>query len=586
MDRRFAVFGAVAARPILRAGAAAVMGIVVLSLAACHAHHHPDTSSVPSYAPFSQAAQDFAPNWSRDGRNLLYSQASGARGSLWTARAGESKGSEFLEDAGLGAWSPDGKSLAFSSGRRRAWYDVAAVLGRGGLHLWVSDAAGQHARKLTSSGGAELDAVWSPDGKRIAYTAFPGPRVAIVSSGGGDSVVFADGLSPAWSPDGKRIAYYVCESMLLGAHCRIAVRPVDGGAAKTLQCLALSLPALGRPSLEWSSDGKLLLTTAVEQGALNPVLLAVDEDRVERTIAVPGSVTHPRWAPDGERIAYSFTDTAHPATIEVLTLANGHRSQIASARTFAAAHLVYVKSGDLAIPSWLYLPRNAEGKHPAILWLHGGVPGTGSMPNQFEPTIQYFVENGFVVLAPNFRGSVGFGEQVEHPGQPDPLPDVAAAAAYLRTVGAVDPSRVALVGFSFGGFLTLRAITTMPDLVAAAVDFYGQSDLTAYYRHNPASRPLLNALLGGSPEQKPEVYRSLSPINLVDRIQVPVLALYGEHDPDYDEATALHQSLEKAHKNFEYISYRSAGHGFEGADDLDATQQAMRFLRAHLGGSP
>ena len=100
MDRRFAVFGAVAARPILRAGAAAVVSIAVLSLAACHADHHPDTSSVPSYAPFSQVAQDFAPNWSRDGRTLLYSQVSGAQGSLWTARAGESQGSKFLHQLG------------------------------------------------------------------------------------------------------------------------------------------------------------------------------------------------------------------------------------------------------------------------------------------------------------------------------------------------------------------------------------------------------------------------------------------------------------------------------------------------------
>lgn len=204
------------------------------------------------------------------------------------------------------------------------------------------------------------------------------------------------------------------------------------------------------------------------------------------------------------------------------------------------------------------------------------------MLNEFEPAIQYFVDNGFVVLVPNYRGSIGFGPRLEKPGSIDPLPDVSAAVEYLHGLSAVDKSRIALVGFSFGGYLTLRAITEQPDLVAAAVDFYGPSDLTTYYRRNPATRPVLRALLGGSPEQKPEVYDRLSPVHDVHRIRVPLLALYGEHDPDYDEALALRDHLAQAHKSFEYLSYESAGHGFEGSDEVDANQQTMRFLTAHL----
>ena len=169
----------------------------------------------------------------------------------------------------------------------------------------------------------------------------------------------------------------------------------------------------------------------------------------------------------------------------------------------------------------------------------------------------------------------------------DIVPDLAAAVNYLNGLKSVDAAHIGVVGFSFGGFLALRSITQRPQLFAAAVDFYGLSDLVRYYQDNPPMRPALSELLGGTPEQNPEAYRAASPINFVDRIKTPVLILHGTADDaaPYKHSVELAKALERAHKDYEFISYRFAGHGFSGKDEIDANQQAMRFLLAHLQAS-
>ena len=107
-------------------------------------------------------------------------------------------------------------------------------------------------------------------------------------------------------------------------------------------------------------------------------------------------------------------------------------------------------------------------------------------------------------------------------------------------------------------------------------------DLDCY--DNPATRAALSQLLGGTPEQNPEAYRAASPINFVDRIQTPLLILHGTGDDSapYGYSVELAKALKRTHRDYEFISYRFAGHGFYGKDEVDANQQVMRFLLAHL----
>jgi len=150
-----------------------------------------------------------------------------------------------------------------------------------------------------------------------------------------------------------------------------------------------------------------LLTVQIENGQWHPTVINEPKDMVEFTIPTAASAIGPRWSHDGKRIAYGLTDTGHPPSIEVLTLATQQRTQLAPGSSYTTAQLIRYKSaGELEIPSWLYLPRDSNlAKHPTLVWLHGGPPGSGSTRDEFEPSIQYFVDQGFVVLAPNYRGN-------------------------------------------------------------------------------------------------------------------------------------------------------------------------------------
>src|SRR5262249_35874144 len=316
-------------------------------------------------------------------------------------------------------------------------------------------------------------------------------------------------------------------------------------------------------------------------------VINVSEDRIERTLPPIGSMVHPRWSHDGTRIVYGLTDTGHGPRIETLTLASGQRTSLTQGSRYTTAQLVRFKSsGNLEIPRWLYLPRDPDiTKHPALVWLHGGSPGSSSMTNQCDRRIQYFVDQGFVVLAPNYRGSTGFGDELARFRYGDDMmPDISAGVDYLKGLKSVDPAHIGVVGFSFGGYLALRSIVQEPELFAAAVDFYGLAELVTLYEESPALRPILTQLLGGTPDQSPSAYRAASPINFVDRIKTPLLILHGTSDQSapYSQSAQLAKALARAHKDYEFMSYRFANHAFSGKDDIDANQQVLRFLSAHL----
>jgi len=559
----------------------AIAGFFVLN------DRHPDTSSVASFAPYESIERDILPHWSPDDSKIIYAHESPTASTLSVVSSHGGSLAQMLPGAGMPAWSPDGTRIAFGSYRRSGFHLKQSLGLFRAVNVWISDSAGHQQREITNMDADCLEPAWSPDGAQVAFTQFPGPRVMTVAAGGGEPKYVADGLAPAWSPDGKQIAYM---ATLPGGHqyaFRIFVQPVTGGQRRQLRSFALDAEIYhATPSLDWSPDGERLLTLQLVDGRWQPLILNVRQDTVEQIVPVAGSVAGPRWSHDGKRIVYSVTDSAHPPAVEAKTLPDGPAIRLSSSREYNEARLVRYPSADgLEIPAWLYLPRDPRPVlHPAIIWLHGTMPAHGgSTSDTFHPDIQYFVDQGFVVLAPNYRGSAGFGDALAKfaPGQ-DPVPDVIAGAKYLQGLDAVDASRIALLGYSFGGYLTMKAISEDPGVFAAAIDYFGPVDLPKLYRENSPMRPDVAALLGGTPESNPIAYRSASPINFVDRITTPVLLLYGTRDPFYEHSVELAKALKQSGKPYEYLTYRFAGHGFSGKDSIDANQQVLRFLSARL----
>ena len=451
--------------------------------------------------------------------------------------------------------------------------------------------------------------VWSPDGKRLGVVLDVNGRITIVPPSGGDPKLFANGVAPALSLDGKRVAYYCSQESELssmpldvalellslakpntpGAEFRLCLKPADGGETKHLSSVHVrpEIGGEGLVSLDWSPDGKRLLTTKPVNGSWQLAVINVEADKVEFTVPVNGSARNPRWSNDSKRIAYDWVDTGHPARLEALTLADRRIAQLTQSAAYTNAQLVRYRTGSgIEIPSWLYLPRKADQtRYPALIWLHGA-PET--MTNTFIPRIQYLVDQGIVVLVVNYGPSSGLGDQERRFDRWDDfMPDIFASVDYLKTLKSVDGARIGIAGHSKGGYATLRSIVAQPDLFFAAVDESGPSDVLKAIRAAPPSlmtSAVVDHFFGGTPEQKPEAYRTVSPIHFVERIKTPLLILHGTADQlvPYHQSADLAEALEREKKQYEFITYKNAGHTFGGKDEIDANQQILRFLLAHL----
>jgi dipeptidyl aminopeptidase/acylaminoacyl peptidase len=233
----------------------------------------------------------------------------------------------------------------------------------------------------------------------------------------------------------------------------------------------------------------------------------------------------------------------------------------------------------------LYQPADKHGGESAIVWIHGDIHG--ATLDLFDAGIQYFVEHGFAVLAPNYRGSVGFEEKLEKAriGMGSAaVQDLPGAVQYLRSQAEIDPARIAAIGFSGGAYLALLTACQNAGIFAVVVDFYGPTDITAFYRDRPETRPLFQAEHGGTPDDKPEAYRSASPIACADQIQAPVLMVHGAADQacPISHSARLAEALKSAKKQYEFITLLGAGHGFFGQDRVRAYDTTMRFISRWL----
>ena len=552
-----------------------ITGIVLSVGTICGVMAAQDEAASRGFARYSEIPSHFAPAWSPDDSKLVYETAmSGPGGALFVVPATGGKPVRLLQDddrwsGGAAAWSPNGHRIAFMwnhDGRPR---------------LWTSDSSGGDIRQVTkATSGFQGQPSWSPDGKQLAYVSLPGQRIMILSESGGEPKQFATGVFPRWSPDGKRIAY-VSRAFLTDSIC---VKDVEGGVPN---CLASTrVPANEEFPLvaSWSPDGKRLVSGKVVNGRPQLALIDVAEDRVERLIATSGAAAFPAWSHDGGHIAYTLTDTGNPGEIHTITPDGKHDAQVTAQRRYLTAKLIRYTSADgLSVPAWLYEPRRPQGGRSAIVWLHG-FPDV--ILEWFDRRVQYFVDHGFTVLAPNYRGTAGFDDKLEQTRLLGAALDVTAAVQYLRSQAGIDPGRIAAAGFSMGASIALLATCGSPRLLACVIDFHGPTDMAAQYSEHPDVQSSMVATLGGTPSEEPQAYRSVSPIACVDKIQAPLMILHGDQDDRVriSHSVRLAEALKSAKKQHEFLTFPGASHGFHGADLVRACDAVLRFLSTRLPG--
>jgi len=252
------------------------------------------------------------------------------------------------------------------------------------------------------------------------------------------------------------------------------------------------------------------------------------------------------------------------------------------------------------VPGWLYVPHDLDRsrKHPAIVWIHGdGVnqnyDGWHVQRNYavYSSFHQYLLQQGYVVFAPDYRGSIGYGRDWRQGVYMDvggkDAKDAWMAANYLRTRGYVDMDRVGVWGLSYGGFFTLIAVTDQPTLFRAAVNVAGVVDYAMYYED--PYRGGWTTMRIGTPEQNPEVYAQASPLSRIGSLERPLLVLHGTADVNvpYLHSVRLVDKLLKQNKGHltEFMTYPGEFHYFTREHVLrDAWHRVDRFFAKHLRG--
>jgi len=234
----------------------------------------------------------------------------------------------------------------------------------------------------------------------------------------------------------------------------------------------------------------------------------------------------------------------------------------------------------------LYRPKNS-GLFPAIVRVHGGLHGQAQLRNQ-----DYFVDNGYIILDVDYRGSEGHGKDYRNKltMAEKELDDVVAAGKFLQTLPYVQKDKLALMGDSRGAYITYWVIAR-PNPFKAAVAISGFTDLTKQYEYEAEIAPNfmgIQKLMKGSPYTQEERFRDLSPVNFANKINVPVLVLHGNNDrlvlPDHawkmSEALFAHQ---KEHDIIVlYSPEEDTGHNLKGKALDQAHEAALKWFNKYL----
>lgn len=489
-------------------------------------------------------------DWSPDGSAIAF--VSKREGSAnWRIYTSEPDGgnakplTEDSQEARSPRWSPDGKELVYLA--REAGSDT-------GWDLWLVSSSEGRARQLTREPFDEEDPRWAPDGKRVTVSLNRGHLrdgtlgVVSVTDGNIETLLpeswTGDSYGGRWSPDGTRIAF-VSDQAGLDAIFTLSVASFADGQspnARQSEPERLLESEFEQYSPSWSPDGRKLAYLENRDGDVKVRVFDLDT-RQDRSLTLRNGVhVSPAWYPDGSAVASLFEAWNYPRDVWSYPIEGG-RLRVSDTlppdldvRKMVRPELIRFRSFDeREITGYLYVPEGASSASPAPLIVHPHGGPTAQWQNKWYPFVQLLAQKGYAVFAPNVRGSSGYGLAFENLndgawGQGD-LEDLIAGTRFVAARPEVRNDRIGIWGVSYGGFLTLAAITRYPDFFACAVEAVGMPDLEALYRRtNEEGRGYLEREIGPL-RGNLQLYRDLSPIRDVASVQTPLLTFHGEVYP-------------------------------------------------------
>jgi dipeptidyl aminopeptidase/acylaminoacyl peptidase len=280
----------------------------------------------------------------------------------------------------------------------------------------------------------------------------------------------------------------------------------------------------------------------------------------------------------GDLLAYVRNSQLHSGELTVVPLSGGEPRTLTNWATrfkgvAAPTRVSFLSKGGLYISGYLYKPTTTTAqKYPALVSVHGG--GNNAYANGFHPLEQYLASKGYLVLAIEYRGSSGYGRQFQLASwggwANEQGWDAVAASDYLRSLKESN-GKVGIYGGSYGGIMTMAAVTRDSSKFQAAAPFYGIYDWANAFKDGDRLMKfwVVMGMKGNRPDEDPSLYYQDSTVNFVDKINTPLLIEHGELDrrAPYPQSLQLVEALKKNNKVFEYFHFPDEQHGIRRPDN-------------------
>ncbi|HEX4808425.1 MAG TPA: S9 family peptidase [Bryobacteraceae bacterium] len=588
------------------------------------------------------------PSWSPDGKDIVLTTNLTGRNNLWkvSSSGGWPIQVSQSDDRQSGAvWSPDRKWILYQQDRGGGEiYDIFAI-----------PSAGGEAVNLTHTDDiSETAPQFSPDGKTVAISwkpkKSPVPDIALLDWNTHNVRNLTNERAKdhlwefvAWSPDANSI--YADRAYIGGTDSDVYRIDVKTGGLENLT------PHQGNTvyaASSLSSDGRTLLINSNKTGFNNVALLDITSKKItpvtdtqwdaaagnfapsgssftylinqdgqteiylgdresgrHERLPFPQGLTYfsgnpSPWSPNGDRLLIGHQSSQQASDLWIYDLRVKQPVQL----TYSAiadlipsrlpgAQVVHYKSFDgKMISAFVWIPFNLErnGTAPGVVLPHGGP--TGQTVDYFNRDAAALASRGYVCIAPNVRGSTGYGIAFQEANKKDlgggDLQDEVYAAHFLVDTGYVDKRKIGITGGSYGGYMTLMAIGKTPDIWAAAVEEYGIINwLTMLQHEDPLLQQYEQSLLG-DPVKDRKVYEADSPITFIRNEKAPLLVLQGDNDirVPKEEAEQVVSILKQEGRTVDAHYYPNEGHGFSKREnEIDAMRRTIDWFDRYLKGN-